>query len=320
MTRLQSQPAKRTTAAMPTGLNTIVVATDFSDNAGRALQWAIALGKSHQGQIVLVHAIEPTLAAVDFLEGQINEEIRKGLDRVQKTCADARVRASVEHKMGRPWQVIFEAAKKHDADLIVTGTRGRTGYKRVMLGSTADRLIRTSTIPVLVVHPNDQVPEGGLKRILAPVDFSEESSLATNMAVRLLSGDGRGAERGGEIILLHAIELLVEWPTPDMPTVMPRYWDDAETTAKRQLESIAASIRNDRIAVKAKTFRGYPPDAIDLECKTGGFDLIVMGTRGKGGVERFMLGSVVERVLHHVTCPVLTVRKPDSDAPARVST
>lgn len=315
MTRLQTAPASRTTVVMPSGLGTIVVATDFSENADRALQWAIALARSHQASIVLVHAIEPTLAAIDFLKGPVNDEIRKRLDRAQKACSDSQVNSSVEHNLGKPWEVILAVAMKNNADLIVTGTRGRTGYKRVLLGSTADRLIRTSPLPVLVVHPQDQVPTGGIRRILVPVDFSEESSLATSMAARLLAG----RKGGGEIILLHAIELLVEWPTPDMPTVMPRYWDDAEATAKRQLESIAASMRSDQLKVEVRTFRGYPPDAIDLECKSGGFDLIAMGTRGKGGLERFMLGSVAERVLHHASCPVITVRKPDADSPVRVS-
>jgi nucleotide-binding universal stress UspA family protein len=303
---LQTAIQTHTNAGMSGGLRIIAIATDFSANADRALQWGVSLAQAHQARIVLVHAIEPTLAAIDFLKGPVNEEIRKGLDRAAHVCADAGVAATVEHHMGRSWEVIVEVSKKHDADLIVTGTRGRRGYMRVLLGSTADRLIRTSDVPVLVVHPNNVVPEGGLKRILVPVDFSEESSLAMSMAVRLLSG----SNRGGEIVLLHAIELLVEWPTPDMPTVMPRFWDDAEASATRQLESIAASIRNERIQVRAKVVRDYPPDAIDVECSSGTIDLIAMGTRGKGGIERFMLGSVAERVLHHVSCPELMVRKP----------
>ena len=282
-----------------------MVATDFSDNADRALMWALSLATRHDAQLVLVHAVEPALAAVNALRRAVDDEIRRLMDQAQRTCASAGVNVKAEHKLGRPWEVIENTARTHGADLIVTGTRGRRAYKRVLLGSTADRLIRTSTIPVLVVHPTDDVPAGGLNRILVPIDFSAESLLATNMAARLLSRSGAG----GAVTLLHAIELLVQWPTPDMPTVMPSYWDEAESAATRQMDSIAESLRRDGLEVKVKTFRGYPPEVIESECRGDGFDLIAMGTRGSGGVQRFMLGSVAERVLHYASCPVLTVRK-----------
>ena len=300
---------------MSAGLKTIVVATDFSADAERALQWSLALAKAHETNVVLVHAVEPTLAAVDFLQAPLHEDIRKELDRMKAAAISSGINASAEHQIGRAWQVIVSAAKAHNADLIVTGTRGRGRRMRGLLGSTADRIVRTSTVPVLVIHSNDAVPAGGVRRILVPVDFSEESALATSMAMRVLKGGGHPAK----ITLLHAVELLLEWPTPDMPTIAPRYWDDAERAAARQLESIAASMRTDQLQVIAKTYRGYPPDVIDSECRTSGFDMIAMGTRGKGGVERFMLGSVAERVVHHASCPVMTVRKPEADAPVRVS-
>jgi nucleotide-binding universal stress UspA family protein len=166
-----------------------------------------------------------------------------------------------------------------------------------------------------VVHPNDVVPARGVRTILVPVDFSEESAIATSMAVRLLEA----SETGGRLILLHAVELMIDWPSSDIPTALPRHWDEAEARAAQQLESIAASIRNDRVQVITKTFRGYAPDAIEREAHARSVDLIAMGTQGRGGLDRLLLGSIAERVVHHSTCPVLTVRRPDADQPIRVA-
>lgn len=303
---------------MASVFNTIVVATDFSPNADRALAWAIALAKVGTGgaHLVLVHAVEPEAAAIDLLEGPLTEAVRKGMDKAQQTVSAAGLKCSLEQHRGKPWQVIANAAKMREADLIVVGSRGRTGYKRLLLGSTTDRLIRIAPTPVFVVHPNDPVPSAdhGIKSVLVPVDFSEESSIATSVAAQVIVGN----PRGGRMVLLHTIELVVEWPAPDLPTLLPRYWDDEENAAKVRLESIAASYRTSSLNVEIKTTRGYAPDAIEHECKSG-IDLVAMGTRGKGGVDRMMIGSVAERVLQHVPCPVLVVHRPGANDPIRVS-
>jgi nucleotide-binding universal stress UspA family protein len=143
------------------------------------------------------------------------------------------------------------------------------------------------------------------------VDFSDESSLATSMAARLLGGTETGSDRQRlpELILLHTIELMIEWPTPDVPDLLPRHWDDEETAAKRRLESIAAGLRSDRLSVEARTLRGYAPEVIEEQVLTTKPDLVALGTRGQSGLAQLMVGSVTASVLQHVTCPVLTTRR-----------
>lgn len=318
MTRLQAQSQRDARVETPTRLSTIVVATDFSEHAERALRWAVTLAGAHGARIVLVHVLEPTLSAIDLLEGPVTAEASRQLALAEQLIKQAKLRSCVELERGQPWVVLSEVAKRHSAELIVIGTRGRTRYKRVLLGSTADRLVRTSDVPVLVVHPSDAIAASGLNTILVPVDFSEESALATSMAMRLLSAQTIGNGVPWRLVLLHVVELMMSWPTPDIPTVMPRYWDEAESTARRRLETIAAGLRSDRVKVEVLVMRGAAPDLIEHEARSNGANLIAMGTHGRSGLQRLMIGSVAASVLHNAPCAVLTVRRPGADEPVHV--
>lgn len=303
---------------MDTTVRTIIVATDFSENAQHALKWAIALGQQHAARIVLVHAIEPAGAGLEAIDGSLLEASRSRLSESESTIQRAKLQSASEIRRGRPWKVVAEVAARQAADLIVMGTRGRTGYKRVLLGSAADRLIRMAQVPVIVVHPDDAIPAAGLHTVLVAVDFSEESAIVTNMAVRLVGGT-RARSAGqppSKLVLLHAVELMVEWPTPEVPDVLPRHWDDEETAAKRRLESLAASLRTEGLSVEARTVRGYPPEVIEEQARATQPDLIALGTRGQSGLAGWMIGSVTSSVLPHVPYPVLTARRAVQDDPS----
>jgi nucleotide-binding universal stress UspA family protein len=152
--------------------------------------------------------------------------------------------------------------------------------------------------------------------VLVATDFSEESALALSAAVRLV----RGTKQPARLVLFHAIAVMTSYADFNMPVMVPAYWDEAEQTATRQLEAIAAPLRgDDQLRVEAKTFRGYPAEAILHEAEMIGADLIALGSVGRKGVSRLLLGSVTERVLHHAACPVLAARRTDPGEPLRVS-
>jgi nucleotide-binding universal stress UspA family protein len=182
------------------------------------------------------------------------------------------------------------------------------------MGTVADRLIRSASIPVLV-HRASAKPGRGLRTVLAATDFSEEAALAISAAVQLL----RGSVKPARLVLFHSVALAINYGDFNTPMTIPQYWDETERTAARQMESLAASLRCNQLQVDVKTFRGYPAEAILHEAEMISADLVAIGTVGRTGLNRFFMGSVAERVLHHAKCPVLTVRKPDSDEPIRLS-
>ena len=120
-------------------------------------------------------------------------------------------------------------------------------------------------------------------------------------------------------MLFHTLALSINYMDFNAPMSEPRYWDEAERTAARQLEAIAAPLRSPQLQVETRTLRGYPADAILTEAERIQPDLIAIGTVGRSGVKRFLMGSVAARVLDQASCPVLTVRKPDEHEPVQVS-
>lgn len=305
------QPRRQT--AQPR-LSTIVVATDFSDNATAALDWAIDLAKAHAAKIVLVHAIETELPALTEATGPIDTYVRKELEAVSKRLSAAHVLAQTEFDRGRPWSVIAGIATKANADLIVVGAHGKSKFRP--LGTVADRLIRTTSIPVLV-HRARADGALGVRTVLAATDFSDEAALAMETALGLLSRSSETAR----LVLFHAVPLVNIY---DLNTAVhyPTYWDDAERAGGLRLETLAATLRRqrlqgaDHLQVEGKTSRGFPSEAILSEAQTIHADLIALGTVGRSGLNQFFMGSVAQRVLHHAQCPVLVVRKPEpSPAP-----
>ena len=143
-------------------LRTIVVATDFSEDAACALGWAKELALEQGARVVLVHAfVAEAVPAPEFvpLPAQYYEEIhgeaRQRLENEARLLRDAGIEVTTELVLSSPVLAVSEVAMRHGADLVVAGTRGRTGWKRALLGSTAARLVREAPCPVLTVHRHD---------------------------------------------------------------------------------------------------------------------------------------------------------------------
>ena len=294
----------------PAMLRTIVVATDFSANAGVALSWAEQLARQHHAALVLVHAStrEPPTAP-EFVQWphEYRDEIREGLQRELEGEAEKARRSGVtvygELGFGVASDVVIATAEQREADLIVAGTRGRTGLKKLLLGSTAARLVRTARCPVLTVHPTDAGSSRAVRTVLVPTDFSEDAALAAEAATRML-----GVGRGRRMVLLHAYHV----PTEAMylpASVLSDAIGAKDAAVKRLIEKLAAQLRQTGIAIDTVTCEREPAEAILDYASSIGADLIAMGTHGRSGTNRLFLGSTAERVVPSAPCPVLTVRR-----------
>lgn len=142
-------------------LKTILVPVDFSTFSDKALDYAIAFSEQFGAAIVLLHVVEPMVypesyMAIPTVNEDINDSLTKAAEEklaVQRKhirLDDAKVKTTT--RLGRPYVEIAEAAKEVAADLIILGTHGHTGLKHVLLGSTAERVVRYAPCPVLTVR------------------------------------------------------------------------------------------------------------------------------------------------------------------------
>jgi nucleotide-binding universal stress UspA family protein len=212
-------------------------------------------------------------------------------------------------RTGKPFHEITTAARAQAAGLIVIATHGYTGAKRVVLGSTAEQVVRHAVCPVLTVPASatrkgtGKPPPFKIKRILVPLDFSNLSKDALPWATFL------AAQLGAEIILFHAVE---KFPMDYLlgrelmnHTIVPLM-----KQAEADLERLAASLRKSaKVSVSAVVRDGTPFEEICHAAKLLGADLIALTTHGYTGLKHVWLGSTAERVVRHARCPVLVVRE-----------
>ena len=311
MTAMQTIETPHPKTGPQASLKTIVVGTDFSENAAKALKWVNDIAKAHGAKVVLAHAIETELPALAD-QGLLTHHIERKLECLRDLHQLAGQPAFAP---GKPWEVINKIARERKSDLIVVGAHGESTYSERFLGTVADRLIKTTSIPVLVYRQGSIAGSRAIRTVLAATDFSEEAAVAISAAVNLLHGSNEPAR----LVLFHAAPLMISYSDINIAASNPQFWDDAERQAAHQLDSLAASLSSDRLQVQVKTSRGYPVDGILAEAQNIGADLIVIGTLGRTGLTRFLIGSVAEQVLHRSTCSVLTARRPDPSEPIRMS-
>ena len=197
-------------------------------------------------------------------------------------------------------EAIVETAGDLGCELIVMGTHGRRGFKHLLLGSVAERVVRSIDVPVLTVRPGVDLSEDWPIHVLVTHDFSDQSAAAVRVAGAWASA------LDAELTVLHVVEPVV-YPELYALNVVP---DDAMTRLRdRATEALDQSVREILGARPRNTsvLIGPTADTIISEAEAPSIDLVVMGTRGLSGFEQFVLGSVAESVLRRCSEPLLTV-------------
>jgi len=290
-------------------LQTILAATDFSSTARAGVDWAVELALAHGARINLVHALLVPSRATDFVPSPpdfteaLQEAASGRLNEITTKVREMGVEVSSDLHLGVPSQVILESAIHQDADLIVIGTRGLSGFRHLLLGSTAERVVQHAHCPVLTVHPEDTDKHRPIDTILVPTDFSRDAETAYFVALNLL-----GKESSTKVVLLHVYHLPYEYTAyGTIPTSLD-YFKDVEGAAEERLVTLAEELRQQGFHVETLAREGFPPEVILGEAEAAGADLIAMGTHGRTGLAHLVLGSTAERVVQRANCPVLTVR------------
>ncbi len=287
----------------------VLCPVDFSAGSQRAMQVAVRLAGELDAELVLVHAWyvpasvfpseEPLLPR---LLQSVSDEAARGLDdAVREATALGARRVTWKLLHGVPWRAIVDALDDDPAfDLAVIGTHGRTGLSRFLLGSVAEKVVRHAPCSVLAVRPDGEVRP--FAHVMVPVDFSAAARHAIDRAVELVQPDGAG------ITLLHVIEAPVSY-TGELPD--PGLLRELDRRGAEHLERTATELQSRvTVPVTARRRVGWPGAeilaALDHDPT---IDVIVMGSHGRTGIKRVLLGSVAEKVVRHARCPVLVARR-----------
>lgn len=287
----------------------ILVATDFSPAAEAALRTAERIARASDGaEIVAVHVVEPPppfytplLARVGPPEVQ-EEWVVEPRRRMAGLVAGLRKggrRARGVVRVGIPWREVVRLAVEVEADGLCIGTSGHSPIERLLLGSTAENVLRDSPVPVLVTR---EKPVASVRRVLLPIDLDEGSRRVVRFAL----------ERFAERVRLDALFVL-----PSFPTYMPETWPTSldrteyEIRAREFLDHEGGK----RIGLKVVTFQD-PAWTILAEIQSRRPDLVVVATHGRRGMARMFFGSVSEKVVRHAECPVLVLPGPPRETAA----
>lgn len=265
----------------------LLLPTDYSDTAQRALAYAMRLADAHDAELHVLYARVP------------GDDVNCPTDLKSEAWLGGRSERIVqaEREGDGVAEVVLDYADEHDTDVIVMGTHGRRGFERAMLGSIAEKVVRRASCPVLTVPPTAE--DGHIERILVPIDFSEHAALALAHASAL-------AELfGAHLDVLHVLynaTVPSAYGMEPVGTLGPEVVGRSRAALAQMVEAAAPGT-----SWEAHTELGYAASEIARFAERSGADLIVMATHGWTGLKHFLLGSVTEKVVRHAPCPVFRV-------------
>ena len=303
----------------------ILVPLDGSRTAESALPYARALAEKMALDVELISVTDSAAMALNvpsaeglFLDKLVendSRELTQYLTEVAKSFLPTRTQCRVEK--GAPGTVIIDTAAADKDALIVMGTHGRSGLSRCLLGSVAEKVLRGTSNPLLLVRASDQARTEGqakLESVLVPLDGSELGELALPPALDLAKSMNL------EVVLVRAYELPAtayyrgeDYP-PGAEAFIPSYEElvaAASAEAREYLDAKVKDLRSQGLEkVRSQVLAGAAGEEIIKFSQNASGSLIAMCTHGRSGVTRWVLGSVTEKVVRHADAPVLVVRAP----------
>lgn len=281
-----------------TGLKNILFATDFSVPSMKAFPYVIALAKKFGASVFASHVITPTSlvaaappAAPYLYEAEYNAATKE-LEKILGSPELKGLNTEALLSSGILEEVLMDEINKNKIDLVIAGTHGRTGWRRLLLGSAVEAICRVATCPVLTVGPEAPGPEIHFRNILVPTDLSEESMRSLPFVVQL------AGEYGSSVTVLHVLPEETAG-NPDAKDLSGPVCANMARMFQEQLGSLKAEF----VIESGKT--GATILKVASERKA---DLIAMGVRSAflPGFQPRM--SVAYHIMAGAHCPVVTCR------------
>lgn len=289
----------------------ILVPIDFSRPSLEALPWAKFLARTTGAAIHLVHVhgleyplpmnvVPPDVRRRAEIEKRLRRYLEKFGARYRLTAHGLRCHV----RMGNAFNEICSLAREIEADLIVASTHGHTGWKHVMLGSVAERIVRHAPCPVLIARRDEttRAERAGVKKLVVPFDFSPAAAAGLAYAVKF------ARRYGSSLVLLHVV-------TPDRFVVpqgalvyaTPELKQRAVDDARARLKKFAATFDFAGVPWKEVVRAGVPHLEICRFEEKSASDLVITSTHGRTGLRHALVGSVAEHIVRAAHGPTLVV-------------
>jgi nucleotide-binding universal stress UspA family protein len=292
----------------------ILFASDASEDSELAATTAVALAKVTGSELHVLH-VAP--AFPDYFEpsdpepGPTEREGRRILDEQLNKIENVGGTVAQSHlRRGGAAEEVIDLAEELETGLIVLGSRGRGRIRRALMGSVSDSVVRHAHCPVMVVRWK---PVSFPAKILLATDGSEEAALAAQSAADL------AARTASELHVTHVGKALSQGGFVAGVDVGPLPTGSQELLDKEAKELLQAQLERMREAgasvTEAHLMSGRADEEIIFRAEQVGADLVVVGSRGLGGVRRALMGSVSDSVVRHAHCPVLLVRREGRQEP-----
>jgi len=288
-------------ASLRIAFNNVLLPTDFTGASDAALLYAQALARGFDSRVYVTHAVapyppvflpmEPVPIELDSMWHDAEESLTRFLD--QDALTNTKHQGILER--GELWNVLDDVIRRHSVDLIILGTHGKHGFKKLVLGSAAEQIFRKASCPVLTIGPNARKPSANgalFKQIIFATDFSAGSLRAPPYALSLAE------ENQAHLILLHVI-----------PLVPLHQQEQVAAHARERLQELVPAGSADWCRPECVVRFEFPAEGILSLADSQRADLIVMGVHKAAPVAASHLPwAIAYEVVCHAACPVLTVR------------
>ncbi|MFU8805875.1 MAG: universal stress protein [Bradymonadaceae bacterium] len=292
-------------------MSTIMLATDLSEEARGAADWAFEWASGQDTdpvKIVVVHVITTDELALrrvvynvsddEHLEA-IQEEVIEWLAPHRREDVDIEIAVYA----GSPIRELRRASEEHGPSWLVLAMSGKGFLGKLFLGSTASRIAHDPPCPTFIHHPDGI--DSKTPHVIAAMDFSETSAKAALGAARVAK------LMGGRLSLVHVIELPKMVPSLAESTIHPqsisKHIEDSTTWAREQLAEFVAGHPGDfvNLATTLEVLPGYPAHELIAFARAEGGDILVLGNAGRSALGNFLMGSVATRVVQDMPCTIL---------------
>ncbi|MBX0296140.1 universal stress protein [Haloarcula nitratireducens] len=279
----------------------ILVPTDGSDCAQAAVGYAADLATRYEASVHALSVVDSRMLEDGPQSDEVTKERATIAERACNDLSESGISVEQAVRTDIPHKAILRYATEQGVDLIVMGTHGRTGVERYLLGSVTERVVRLSDAPVLTVKTAD---DGGVTYpytdILVPTDGSEGAEAAISPAIDV--GNTYDAR-------LHALSV-IDTMALGLDVRSAGMLDALEESARSAVETIEKQATQASVSgVETAIEHGNPYRGIRAYVEEHDIDLVVMGTQGRSGIERYLLGSVAEKTVRTSPVPVMTVRQ-----------
>ena len=295
----------------------IIAAIDFTEPCRRALKEAVRRGEKDEAQVIAVHVMDDFLMeelkrALSSSDAEVRAEWEGKLRAFVDECDVGAALVKCEVRVGRPFTELSEACRVHEADLLVMGAKGsREEPNRI--GVIAAKCVRKAPVDVLLVRSGAQGP---FKKVVACVDFSENSAKAVQEALHIAKVDGGSLD----CLYIYQSALAMSLDYGGMVPPMPA---DAGTETlemwRTELATFIEGLTREAGDVPVRTLvteRVNVREAILDHVAETGSDLVVLGTRGKSGLREVLIGTTAEKIVQNAPCAILAVKPDDVVAAA----